>query len=308
MRILGTIRQPHRKSVGTDAKGACRSSGQSGTPRRPMDRIAEPGGSAAPAFTAIGRRHRCKGHLNPALLPSVTTASAMRRRAKTEAPMIREIVPNFLKSATKSIIALSRLNKTVAIMTGLVVPTIVGIYCTYYSELAKVNPLLFWGPVIMMIMVGVLWSVYTWDVPLPAEALTSYLVACEERDRLEVGVASLSTLQQLISVWRTMSDQYLEDRIRTKEQMRDAIKTIMELVATQRDALFNMGSNELWNFAVYFYSAPDDILTPVWRDRHPNHPSTDMGRLWKPGIGHIGMAFSRRRTTDYDRREGARSR
>jgi hypothetical protein len=54
-----------------------------------------------------------------------------------------------------------------------------------------------------------------------------------------------------------------------------------------------MRSAELWNFSVYMYNAHNDLLEPVWRDRHPDHPSgTGNGRVWKPGVGHIGLAFS----------------
>jgi hypothetical protein len=204
-----------------------------------------------------------------------------------------EILPSFLLSARRSIASLGRLNRTVSLVTGLIVPTIVGIYATYYQDFAKINPILFWAPVVFFVVLGALFALYTWDIPLPAEALLEYLEMTTKQEGLERFVLSSTTLLALIAVWRTMTDEYIRAKVDNAHDIRDAIKIVMKTLVDSRDSLFNFRVNELWNFAVYLYDSEEDMLVPVWRDRHPEHPSpSGEGRKWKPGAGHIGLAFS----------------
>jgi hypothetical protein len=206
---------------------------------------------------------------------------------------MNKLLPSFIESAARSTISLVKLNKTVTIITGVLIPTIVGVFCTYYEPLMKTNPLLFWFPVIVLVGLAIIYAAYTWDTPLPAEALVQYLDASNQASELAGSVRCLMTLQELVYVWRSMTDEYVEHPIDNTEDCRNAVRVLMESMVNLSANIFEFAPQELWNFAIYIYDAAQDELVPIWRDKHRSHPSgAGMGRSWKPGVGHIGLAFS----------------
>ena len=69
----------------------------------------------------------------------------------------------------------------------------------------------------------------------------------------------------------------------------------METVVNEREELFGFDTSEIWNFAVYIYDDQPGRPVPVCRQKARNYPSKDAsGRSWKPGTGHVGIAFAQR--------------
>lgn len=56
-----------------------------------------------------------------------------------------------------------------------------------------------------------------------------------------------------------------------------------------RTPLFDYQGDSLYNMALYMYDKQDDDLFIVWR-KHDDRLQTS-SRRWKPGIGHVGLAF-----------------
>jgi hypothetical protein len=62
-------------------------------------------------------------------------------------------------------------------------------------------------------------------------------------------------------------------------------------VVQNRAEYFGCGGSELWNFAIYLWKDGQKCLVPIWRMKHPKHPSTGFGRKWLDGEGHVGHAY-----------------
>ena len=186
--------------------------------------------------------------------------------------MSNQIIPGVIESIQRSIRSFSRLNKVLSVFIGLFIPTIVGVYCTFYSDLVAVNPALFWLPVLLFIFIAGLFSYVTWDGPLPDEVLSTYLDANEKQQSFETLIAYFTTMEELISVWRSGSDVYSLKPLTTQAEGLEVIKFVMDSLILAREPLFNFKVREMWNFAVYIYDPVNDLLVPVWRDRNVGHP------------------------------------
>ena len=57
----------------------------------------------------------------------------------------------------------------------------------------------------------------------------------------------------------------------------------------EREVLFGFKSESKYNIALYFYDNEENCLDIVWRDCDSRLPQRN--RKWKPGHGHVGLAF-----------------
>ena len=138
--------------------------------------------------------------------------------------MFKDFIPGFLEAAEQSIFSLARLNKTAAITTGLLIPALVGIWCTYHDPLAKVHPALFGFPMTVFVAMAILGVVVHLGYKAPIGGAGRLLGCCITAEALKFQVGSLMTLQELIATWRSACDEYIETRISQPEDMRNAIK------------------------------------------------------------------------------------
>ncbi|MGS0725003.1 hypothetical protein ACVBKF_02355 [Shewanella sp. 0m-11] len=67
------------------------------------------------------------------------------------------------------------------------------------------------------------------------------------------------------------------------------LAAIMYPLISEREALFKYESESRYNIALYFYSEEQNSLNIVFRDCDSRLPQTN--RKWKPGLGHVGLAF-----------------
>lgn len=184
-----------------------------------------------------------------------------------------------------------------------VTPAAIGVWGTFASHLIGLSPWLFWSVLALLVMFQLFFAVP--QLLADAGSQEIYFFAREidtERLRLEQAVrestASIEGLtgeiRRLIDLtdhaagWLTMLGRYRG----TGEPPSDAIGEIMAVLVERRGRLFGIETDELWNFAVYRFEKDKELLTPMWRERHPSHPSTTLGRVFRPHEGHVGRTFA----------------
>lgn len=118
--------------------------------------------------------------------------------------------------------------------------------------------------------------------------------AMAEGERLTAGIVTLSRAVEATASWTLMLHEYHLRGMRDRDDLREAILEVLATVTERKDLFLGIESGELWNFAVYGYDSSANLLRPLVRIRHADHPSTGEGRVWAPGLGHVGLAFARR--------------
>lgn len=108
-----------------------------------------------------------------------------------------------------------------------------------------------------------------------------------------------STAQQIVIYLMTLE---LESRIRDInlkdkdypvaqrwEDWTKGLEAVLSHLVKHRFELFGYSGESLYNMALYMYDNNDDDLFIIWR-RHDDRMTTS-NRRWKPGLGHVGLAF-----------------
>ena len=202
--------------------------------------------------------------------------------------------PNFLRQVESSISALVRINSVCAVLTGLVVPTLVAVLCTFDKEVIAFSAVLFWGVLTALIVAAAAYSLWSLKIVSAPEALIEIDDLRRKSEGLEEAVERLSTTDYLCTVWRGSIDGFTTRSSITKDQVIGEVGVLCGLVVEHRGWLYRFERSELWNFAVYLYDETQDRLFCVWHERCPGHPASGTGRAWKPGQGHVGLTFSNR--------------
>src|SRR5258706_14734390 len=70
---------------------------------------------------------------------------------------------------------------------------------------------------------------------------------------------------------------YVAARITTAAGLQEAIGDICGGFVEERNAYFNFGYREMWNFAVYLWNPNNHRLESTWRQKARNHPSAWAG-------------------------------
>jgi len=158
-------------------------------------------------------------------------------------------------------------------------------------------------PVAFMWLVLIIFHVaFWWRVRPSSQSLLKLLVENENREdevkRLEESVSGLSQSIELLSAvvtlnysTRRMVVKYVQNGIRTRDQLTESLTEIMAPLYLEGEHFFGFQGSERWNFAIYLFSREADQLLPVWREKARNHPSQGGGRTWGRGEGHVGKAF-----------------
>ena len=119
----------------------------------------------------------------------------------------------------------------------------------------------------------------------------------DDRARTLCVAKAATVCNSVVLGWISAIPGYVLEGIDTQDQMEEAATEIITQVVEQRRSLFGMNdSDELWNFAIYMYDSKKQLLFPVVRLKHPNHPGSEKGRIFRAGQGHVGKAFADRVT------------
>jgi len=199
-----------------------------------------------------------------------------------------------LDQIRRSIASLVKFARISSVICSVAIPILVGVFVVYYHELIIINPLLFWLPLIFVIIISCLYAGLTIEMPLAAEYYIDLDQEKVKNNNLSFNIVYMSLLQEHLLAWNIMVRGYAEGRLTTPDQLKNAVKAICGQIVARREEYFAFERNELWNFAVYLWDEQTQELIPVWRDRHPQHPSKGDGRHWRDGEGHVGHAFRRR--------------
>lgn len=73
-----------------------------------------------------------------------------------------------------------------------------------------------------------------------------------------------------------------------------------EALVDLRQELFGITSKEKWNFCLYKFDPKDAVLKCVLKRRAWKNPRGHTSRRWKPGFGHVGLAFQREEEVVYE--------
>lgn len=192
----------------------------------------------------------------------------------------------------RSISALVRQNKINSLIYSLIVPLIIGVYATFYTDLIRINVLLFWVPVVFFVAFAAVTAYFTYDVRLAPEIYLEMDEAESQVASLEKTTRFLSSLQEQALALGAMVREHVKKHEDGQNHLKEAISEIGCLIVENRDNLFDFGSNEIWSMSVYVHCQKENILKAVWRMKHEKHPSTSMGRDWEPGQGHVGIAWA----------------
>lgn len=73
------------------------------------------------------------------------------------------------------------------------------------------------------------------------------------------------------------------------EDSEEGLAAMLSHIAHHRAQLFGFTGSSMYNMALYLYDKVDDDLAIIWR-MHDDRMTTS-NRRWKPGYGHVGLAF-----------------
>lgn len=197
-----------------------------------------------------------------------------------------------INDVQESIKALVRQNKFNSIIYSLIVPLLVGVYSTFYTDLIKINPFLFWVPVLLFVAFALVTAYFTYDVRLAPEIYVELEQAENQVSELEKTTRFLSVLQEQALVLGALVREHVKEGNHKPEHLKESISEICSLIIENRGNLFDFDASELWSMSVYIYCKGDNVLRAVWRQKHEKHPSSSIGRDWEPGQGHVGIAWA----------------
>jgi hypothetical protein len=122
--------------------------------------------------------------------------------------------------------------------------------------------------------------------------------AVEERDdaiaSLEEDFEYFTRLYAVAAALREVIERVIALGPGTEDAQRRRFGAMLDVLVANKAILFGMDSDR-WNFAIYLYDSVAGTLDciacrrPIWAEEEAPH------RSWKPGEGHVGIAFQMRR-------------
>lgn len=125
------------------------------------------------------------------------------------------------------------------------------------------------------------------------------IVEAEERaqiiGRLEEDFLWFSRLYSLNSFLREIVEQVSLHGGGTPGEQAARYGSMLDMLVADKGVLFGM-NDDRWNFAIYFFNAASGELDCIACRRPIRAEEEAPHRSWKPGIGHVGIAFQTVRT------------
>lgn len=202
---------------------------------------------------------------------------------------------------------------------SLVAPILIGIFTAVIFSSKKLEglPFIMWivmGVVVVLVHLFLVWvnvkysskvSLYTDVVELKNEKETEIESLRRQlaKEKHLVRIMSNIYTNQISSVYLTsfatdmavgqLKQLYLNKEILSENEIwnmaTEAIGLMLTPLVMEREALFEFESGSKYNVALYFYDSDEEQLHVVWRDCDSRLPKRN--RNWKPGHGHVGLAF-----------------
>lgn len=120
----------------------------------------------------------------------------------------------------------------------------------------------------------------------------------DERDRqiadLGVDFEWFTRLYSTAAALREVVESVLVAGAGDEDEQRRRFGMMLDIVVSEKDILFGMNADR-WNFAIYIYSFQRELLQCAVCRRPMRVEEMAPHRSWKPGEGHVGIAFQTRR-------------
>lgn len=195
------------------------------------------------------------------------------------------------------------------IIGGVFLPIIIGVWGAFLPAVFSYAP---WVAVIGTILLGMFQLAVAWrtlDKPQTLGTALSALAAVEGRLGMEAAATAaaleeagrLSVLQSWALALYTIQAATALDPQASETPAEEFFEKFLSTMRENPGQMFGFSADDIWNFVVYLHDPIQDELRPVWRCTDARHPSRQgvgdaevpKGRSWKPGIGHVGLAFRR---------------
>lgn len=191
----------------------------------------------------------------------------------------------------------SNLNLFCAVMVSVVLPAALAMLI---SKEQKIDGDIFWWIVGAIIAIHLIMSSFVFlrqdSLILSYFRVIDLEASVKDKDaQLEQARISIDYNLLVFNIGRAWDEMLVESRSRPPETHDEFVSmagNILGIVSRSVGRIFRCGSDELWNMALYVFHSDEHVLIPVWRDRHPSHPSVSLGRSWHPGQGHVGKAYA----------------
>ncbi len=113
------------------------------------------------------------------------------------------------------------------------------------------------------------------------------------------GLYEITKTQQTVTYMMTLELEAIMDQVKQRspdypfnqrlKDWEDGLNRILWHLVEHRTQLFDYKADAFYNFAFYMYNKQSDELSIKWRS-HDNRLEV-ANRSWKPGFGHVGLAF-----------------
>jgi hypothetical protein len=197
-----------------------------------------------------------------------------------------------LTKVAQSIRSLSSLYRVWGVVTALVIPIVLTIIVHLWEQ-NQVSTLALGLILSLITILAGFYTYFTLGIPLAAEYHLNMEEETKKNHILSNDIRVTSLLREQILAWDALFSGFADRRIRGITELKEAVGIICDEIVENRNEYFAFGRKELWNFAFYLWDDNQQLLVPIWRNKHPKHPSTTIGRCWRDGQGHVGHAFRR---------------
>ncbi|MFJ5287661.1 GAF domain-containing protein [Pseudomonas sp. NPDC088429] len=139
--------------------------------------------------------------------------------------------------------------------------------------------------------------VSSYDVAVLNERLDINL---DEVDAIQGALENISSQRLAMSLVVEAMDDFVEaylaytklfpsSNLLSLKMVEYGLASMMSSIVHGRHEIFGFSGKSYYNMAVYVYSESHKELAAIWRSCDNRIATT--GRRWKPGIGHVGLAF-----------------
>ena len=143
-----------------------------------------------------------------------------------------------LDQARDAIRAIVRLNKFNSVVASLSVPVLVGVWAVFYERISavdKVGPVLFWGPMALFILWGLLAAYGVYESHSAPEVYLDAVVAREQISRLWTDVSLLTAIQEHSLVLMAAIQGHLGLSNTDATTLKDVLTSICDHIANDRE-------------------------------------------------------------------------
>ncbi|MEZ5757535.1 MAG: hypothetical protein R3D86_04875 [Emcibacteraceae bacterium] len=214
----------------------------------------------------------------------------------------RDLLDKIWESVRGQSEAHTKLLKRCSVLATILLPILFALVTTFKSEWFTNYDKLFWFILAALIILQLIFGSFviyssksTYDVLIYSNDI--YKQYQEKRNMLEDAERDLKLQTFLASYSKNWINQipYLADNIRNDpKNLKDSLNDIFSVVTEDEDSIILLEPKEHIKFVLYIYDEMKDELLPLWKQETTSGKKIvdNNSRVWKPGEGHVGIAFN----------------